>query len=52
MTAALVGAVVPMVRVASPAEVPLIVTVLVEPKLDVGASCAPAGWLLSRLVSA
>lgn len=49
---ALVAAVVEMVSVANPADVPVMVTGLVEPKLNVGWSCAPAGLDVTEAVSA
>ena len=43
VSAALIGAVVLMVRTAVPAPVPVIITGFVAPKLSVGRSCAPVG---------
>ena len=48
----LVAAVVEMVNVAVPALVPLMFTGVVEPKLKVGRSCAPAGLEVTVAVSA
>ena len=50
--AALVGAVVLMVRVAVPAVVPVMLTGLVEPKLNVGRYSAPDGLDVIAAVSA
>ena len=49
---ALVAAVVEMVSVAVPAVVPLMLTGLVEPKLNVGRYCAPDGLEVTVPVSA
>ena len=51
-SAPLVAAVVPIVSVAVPAPVPEMATGLVEPKLRVGRSCAPAGLEVTAAVSA
>jgi hypothetical protein len=51
-SAALVAAVVVTVRLADPAEEPVILTGLVEPKLKVGGSLAPVGLAVSAAVSA
>jgi hypothetical protein len=50
--AALVAAVVEMVRVAVPAVVPAMITGLVEPKLKVGRYWAPAGLVVMTAVNA
>ena len=50
--AALVAAVVVIVSVAVPAEVPVMLTGLVEPKLKVGGYCAPVGLEVTAAVSA
>jgi hypothetical protein len=46
------AAVVEMVRLAIPAAVPVMLTGLVEPKLNVGKSCAPAGLDVTAAVRA
>ena len=50
--AALVAAIVEIVRVAVPAAVPVMLTGLVELKLKVGAYCAPTGLEVRAAVSA
>jgi hypothetical protein len=50
--AALVAAVVEMVRVAVPAVTPVMFTGVVEPKLSVGRYCAPVGLVARTAVSA
>ena len=50
--AALVAAVVVMVSVALPAETPVMLTGVVEPKLRVGGSCAPVGPEVMAAVNA
>jgi hypothetical protein len=47
-----VAAVVEIVRMAVPAVVPVILTGLVEPKLNVGRYCAPDGLVVTTAVSA